>query len=63
MWRVNGKRGGQWRASLEIPGRGERHEFLSLDHLIAFLRVQTGHPENDNQEEEFGEYCFRMKGK
>ncbi len=30
-----------WRASLEAPGRAERHGFTTLDDLVAFLRAET----------------------
>ena len=34
-----------WRASLEIPGPGERRAFASLETLFAFLEAQA----NDSQ--------------
>ena len=51
LWQVKARRGWQWRASLESPGSGKRRAFPSLDHLIAFLREQTGEHELDNTEE------------
>jgi len=55
MWQVKGKRGWQWRAYVESPGSGERQAFPSLDHLIAFLRAQTGKWGPEGKEEELGE--------
>jgi hypothetical protein len=52
MWQVKGRRGWQWRASLESPDSGERRSFPSLDRLIAFLRAQTGGEGPDDQGEE-----------
>jgi hypothetical protein len=52
MWRVEGKHGWQWRASLESPESGERRVFPSLEHMIAFLRAQMRSKEINNQYEE-----------
>jgi len=51
MWQVKGKRGWLWRASLESPGSGERRAFPSFEHLIAFLRAQTGYQGLDGKVE------------
>ena len=51
LWQVKAGRGWNWRASLESPGSGERRAFSSLDHLIAFLREQTGRKETEANEE------------
>ena len=55
MWQVKAKRGWQWRASLESPGSGERRSFSSLEHMIAFLRAQTGQQGLDGTVEELDE--------
>jgi len=41
LWQV--KPGGQsvWRASLESPHTGERHNFATIEQLLAFLRDKT----------------------
>jgi hypothetical protein len=45
IWRSGHAGEGQdhWRASLEEIGAGERHAFLSLEALIAFLDAQFRH--------------------
>lgn len=39
-----------WRASLEIPGTGERQGFPTLQAMFAFLEEQTGAAEGQGQE-------------
>jgi hypothetical protein len=46
LWRAGHEEGGSdhWRASLEEIGAGERHAFLSLEALFAFLDAQSRAP-------------------
>ena len=37
LWRSEGLRGFDWRASLEVPETGQRIGFASLEQLFAFL--------------------------
>ncbi len=55
MWQVKTGQGWQWARLLESPGSGERRAFPSLEHLIAFLRAQTGRQGAGGVEEELGE--------
>jgi|PlaIllAssembly_1097288.scaffolds.fasta_scaffold214774_2 hypothetical protein len=41
LWQVADGRRSSWRASLEMPGTGERRGFGSLDALFAYLQEQT----------------------
>lgn len=41
LWREDHNDEQIWRASLESAQTGERHNFATLDELIAFLREQT----------------------
>ena len=42
LWQVPGAGPLVWRASLEDPHTGVRSGFGSLNHLVAFLRAETG---------------------
>lgn len=37
LWRVQAEEGGNWRASLETVGSGERRGFARLDKLFVYL--------------------------
>jgi hypothetical protein len=41
MWQTSDETEQIWRASLEVPGTGERQGFASLDELFDFLRTRT----------------------
>ncbi|HDQ71391.1 MAG TPA: hypothetical protein ENN19_04760 [Chloroflexi bacterium] len=41
LWQVDDRGEMIWRASVEMPGAGERRGFASLDDLFEFLAVQT----------------------
>ena len=47
LWRAPGGGLPVWHASLEDPHTGERVGFASVEHLVAFLRAQTGDPGPD----------------
>ncbi len=40
LWQTDSGKEGVWRASLEIPGSGDRQGFASLEALINFLETQ-----------------------
>ena len=42
LWQTSDRGKQVWRASLEIPGAGERQGFASLEDLFDFLQTQTG---------------------
>jgi hypothetical protein len=44
IWQTSDEAEQIWRASLEIPGTGERQGFASLEDLFDFLRTQTKPP-------------------
>jgi len=46
LWRTEGSRGSDWRASVEIPETGQRIGFASLEQLFAFLMEVS---ENNNK--------------
>ncbi|TEU12129.1 MAG: hypothetical protein E3J21_21925 [Anaerolineales bacterium] len=41
LWQVKTNEGPVWRASLESPHTGERHGFVNLEMLFAFLVEKT----------------------
>lgn len=41
LWQVDDRGEMIWRASVEMPGAGERQGFASLDDLFEFLAAQT----------------------
>lgn len=41
LWQTSDGEELLWRASLEMPGTGERHGFASLKALFEFLRSQA----------------------
>lgn len=40
LWQTGGDKEQGWRASLEVPGTGERQGFASLQALFDFLEAQ-----------------------
>ena len=62
LWRTEGLRDFEWRASLEIPGTGQRIGFANLEQLFVYLmdlieghattRHTTGKPETGTRNEE-----------
>jgi hypothetical protein len=42
LWQTSDEAEQIWRASLEVPGAGERRGFASLKELFEFLETQTG---------------------
>lgn len=50
LWESNEKGKRLWRASVEVPGTGERRGFPTLQALFAFLEEQTGEGEGQGQE-------------
>ena len=49
LWQTSDGEELLWRASLEMPGTGERHGFASLEALFEFLRSQAG-PEEKHED-------------
>lgn len=41
LWRTEGLRDFEWRASLEIPETGQRLGFANLEHLFVYLMDLT----------------------
>ncbi len=41
LWQTSDGEELLWRASLEVPGTGERHGFGGLENLFEFLRSQA----------------------
>lgn len=50
LWRVRGREGPDWRASLEDAHTGDRHGFADLEHLIEFLEQSLAETRNDAQD-------------
>jgi hypothetical protein len=53
LWQVDEENRSVWRASLESPHTGERHGFLDLEMMVAFLQEKISfQPELDEREGE-----------
>ncbi|MDY7080124.1 MAG: hypothetical protein SXV54_24855 [Chloroflexota bacterium] len=50
LWQTSSDGEEIWRASLEIPGTGERRGFASLQDLFDFLQARTGEPVEQNRD-------------
>lgn len=42
LWNADAEQGPVWRVTLENPRTGERHVFLNLEALLAFLEENAG---------------------
>ena len=48
FWKSNERGGAAWRASLECTQTAQRHNFPSLEALVAFLEAQFGQGQGES---------------